>query len=259
MPWRLYAVREFAGEENMAIDEAMARALADGRGEPSLRFYRWKPWAISLGHHQSFADIDVERCAVDGIDVVRRPTGGRAIFHAEELTYCVVMPAGRRSILDAYNDISAALVEGLRIFGVETVLQKSQPKFPEAYRDPTSVSCFSSSARYEIERDGKKLVGSAQRRINGRHQEVVLQHGSILCGTAHLRLADYLRMDNAGVLARASQALRRHTADLGSITGHAIDVNRLADALRDGFERSWGIQFEAAPAAALSSLLPVSA
>jgi lipoate-protein ligase A len=259
MPWLLYAGGEFRGEQNMAADEAMARALADGRGKPSLRLYRWNPWAISLGHHQSAGDIDEERCAADGIDVVQRPTGGRAILHAEELTYCVVMPAGRRSILDAYNDISAALVEGLRIFGIETSLQKSQPKFSDEYRDPTSVSCFSSSARYEIEVDGKKLVGSAQRRISGSSQEVVLQHGSILCGPAHLRLAGYLRLKNPALRARAAESLRRHTTDLGAILGRPVDRDLLAGAVGEGFEKAWGIRFEAASAAALSSLHPVSA
>jgi lipoyl(octanoyl) transferase len=259
MPWRVYAGGEFRGEENMAIDEALARALADGRGGPALRLYRWKPWAISLGHHQSTDDIDLERCRADGIDVVRRPTGGRAILHAEELTYCVVMPAGRRSILDAYNDISRGLVEGLRLFGIETSLQKSQPKFPEEYRDPTSVSCFSSSARYEIEHEGKKLVGSAQRRISGASQEVVLQHGSVLCGPAHLRLAGYLRIGDPRLLKRASEALRMHTTDLSAVLGGPVDIDRLSSSLRRGFEHAWDIRFDAAPGAALLSLPSVSA
>jgi lipoyl(octanoyl) transferase len=259
MSWLLYEGGEFRGEENMAIDEALARSLADGTGEPSLRFYRWKPWAISLGHHQSIADIDIERCAADGIDVVRRPTGGRAILHAEELTYCVVMPAGRRSILDAYNEISLGLVEGLRLYGIETTLQKSQPKFSEEYRDPTSVSCFSSSARYEIELDGRKLVGSAQRRVSGALQEVVLQHGSILCGPAHLRLAHYLRMADPRLVKRASDALRMHTTDLSAAGGGGVDIGRLSSSLRAGFEKAWAIRFEVAPVAALPSLPSASA
>jgi lipoate-protein ligase A len=258
MQWILLTGGDSPGDVNMKVDESTARALADGVGGPALRLYGWKPWAISLGHHQNIAEIDVDRAAADGIDVVRRPTGGRAILHAEELTYCVVMPADRRSVLDAYNEISAALIEGLRLFGVETTLQKSQPRFSDQYRDPTSVSCFSSSARYEIEWRGRKIVGSAQRRFSGRMREVVLQHGSILCGPAHLRLAEYLRMGDRRTLERAAEALRRHTTDLSAVTGRSVDRDRLAMALQEGFERAWKVQFVPAPFAVQPFISPVS-
>jgi len=137
--WTYIESGEQTGAFNMALDESMARALAVGEGYPVLRLFRWRPWAISLGHNQAAGDIDAARCAADGIDVVRRPTGGRAILHAEELTYSVVMPAGRRSILQVYNEISAALVWGLSLYGVEVALQKSQPDFAKEYRSSSSV------------------------------------------------------------------------------------------------------------------------
>lgn len=234
-----------AGVFNMERDEALAEALQDpsGCGEQVLRLYGWEPPAVSLGHHQDASTIDQERLRQDGIGLVRRPTGGRAILHHEELTYCVVMLAGRRSILQVYNAISEALVRGLALYGVEVSLQKSQPDFAAAYRDQSSIPCFTSSARYEIEWNGRKLVGSAQRRYADGERDVVLQHGSILCGPAHRRLAEYLRIDNEAVRGRIEREMKEKTVDILEITGRAVDVERLKECIRRGFEEAWGVQF----------------
>lgn len=230
----------------MERDEALARRLLhkEPGSSPALRLYQWKPWAVSLGHHQDEASFDRDLLARDGIDLVRRPTGGRAILHAEELTYCVVMAAGRKSILQVYNIISEALVGGLRLFGVDVTLQKSQPQFAEMYRQPSSVPCFTSSARYEIEWQGRKLVGSAQRRYADGEQDVVLQHGSILCGPAHRRLSDYLQGMDEEVRERVRREMDEKTVDLAEITGAPVDVARLADCIRRGFAEGWGITLQ---------------
>jgi len=241
--WTYIESGEQTGAFNMALDESLARALAAGEGSPALRLFRWRPWAISLGYNQSAGDIDGARCTADGIDVVRRPTGGRAILHAQELTYSVVMEAGRRSILQVYNEISTALVRGLALYGVDVALQKSQPDFAKEYRSSSSVPCFASSARYEIEWRGRKLVGSAQRRFSGPAGDVVLQHGSILCGDAHIRLADYLAAPPDGERERLRAALRAKTADLGMITGKPVRMDDLGGSIRRGFEETWGVAF----------------
>jgi lipoate-protein ligase A len=230
----------------MSLDELLARQMVEHEGDAILRLFRWKPWAISLGYNQSPADLDTAACRRDGIDIVRRPTGGRAILHAEELTYSVVMHAGRRSILQVYNDISAALVRGLGLYGVEVSLQKSQPNFPEAYRHASSVPCFTSSARYEIEWNGRKLVGSAQRRFGEGTGDVVLQHGSILCGPAHRRLGDYLAVRDTAVIERVRRDMEEKTVDLAAITGLVVDCAHLAICIRRGFELEWGVQFRGA-------------
>lgn len=238
------------GAANMRIDEERARALqqaSPGDAHASLRLYRWNPWAISLGYHQSADDLDADLCARDGIDIVRRPTGGRAILHAEELTYCLVMEAGRRSVLQVYNDISRALVRGLQLFGIPVTLQKSQPNFAEAYRQASSIPCFTSSARYEIEWEGRKLVGSAQRRFPDGERDVVLQHGSILCGPAHRRLVDYLHIADRGVLDQIRHAMAEKTVELSEILGTSPDVENLAACIRRGFEMEWGIAFDMQP------------
>jgi lipoate-protein ligase A len=228
----------------MRLDEALALSLLAGTGHPTLRLFRWKPWAISLGYHQRREDIDAGRCAADGIDIVRRPTGGRAILHAEELTYSVVMTTEKSSVLEVYNAISRALLEGLRMFGVEAELQRVQPNLADEYRRSSSVSCFSSFARYEIEWGGRKLVGSAQRRYRSQGREVVLQHGSILCGPAHTGLCQYLALDDPGAREEIRERLEKRTVCIQDMLGGTVDLSSLSSAIRHGFEASWGVSFQ---------------
>lgn len=241
--WNFRSTGEGTGEFNMWYDEMLAQRLVEGIGVPTVRLYQWKPWAISIGHHQDISGIDLSRCKADGIDVVRRPTGGRAILHAEELTYSVLMYANSKSIPQVYNEISLALVEGLREFGVEAALMRSQPNFAQLYKSPRSVPCFSSSARYEIEWNGRKFVGSAQRRYSSNSGDVVLQHGSILCGGAHRRLAEYLVLPDQVVRDSVQQDLHERTTDLHRIYGQPVDLEKLSACIKGGFERSWHIAF----------------
>lgn len=242
-PWRFLDTGARPGAFNMEFDEMLARGLREEGGAPTLRLFRWKPWAISLGYNQGIDSLNAGACARDGIDVVRRPTGGRAILHAEELTYSIVMEAGRRSILQVYNDISRALVSGLRLFGVEVTLQKSQPNFREGYQHASSIPCFTTSARYEIEWQGRKLVGSAQRRFDDGEHDVVLQHGSILCGPAHKKLAEYLEVPEDALRKSLHDELDRKTVDLAEIRGGPVEVLELAQCIRRGFETEWNITF----------------
>jgi lipoate-protein ligase A len=241
--WQFLETGEHTGAYNMAFDEARARQLVEGVGVPTVRLFRWKPWAISLGFNQDIAQIDVERCTHDRIDVVRRPTGGRAVFHAEELTYSVAMPAGGKGVLEIYNAISKALVQGLRLFGVNATFSRSQPDLRAHYRTVSSIPCFTASARYEIEWRGKKLVGSAQRRFRNpaTGDEVVLQHGSILIGGAHRDLVHYLRLDDAARSALMRE-LSEKTIELSQIKD-SIVLEDLSLCLRRGFEEEWGVTF----------------
>jgi lipoyl(octanoyl) transferase len=241
--WNLVLSGQNSGEYNMMLDEVLARRLVAGSTTPILRLYQWKPWAISLGYNQDASQIDIPNCRLHGIDVVRRPTGGRAILHAEELTYSVVMPAHRKGVHRIYNEISGALVEGLRLVGVDVSLQKSQPNFSELYKSASSVPCFSSSARYEIEVKGRKLVGSAQRKYSSEKGDVVLQHGSILCGPAHRRLADYLNLTDLQLRMTVAEELERKTTDLSEATGLPVDVEWVAECVIEGFRKFFDISF----------------
>jgi lipoyl(octanoyl) transferase len=224
------------GTWNMAFDVERAEALDRGDAGPMLRVYTWNPWCISLGRHQDIADIDQEAVQAAGYEIVRRPTGGRAILHAEELTYSVVMPSEGRSIMEVYKEISEALTAGLRTLAPDIAIAKSQPDFQKLYKEPGSIPCFSSSARYEIEFDSRKVVGSAQRRIGS----AVLQHGSILIGGAHLALADFLAVDDE-VREQLRQDMLRHTITLNEIAGRPLDATDVAKAVIGGFVESWGI------------------
>ena len=157
------------------------------------------------------------------------------------------MEAGRRSVLQVYNDISRALVRGLHLFGIPVTLQKSQPNFAETYRQASSIPCFTSSARYEIEWGGRKLVGSAPRRFPEGERDVVLQHGSILCGPGHRRLVDYLRIADPAVLDQIRNEMAEKTVELSEILGTPPDVENLAACIQRGFEMEWGISFNIRP------------
>lgn len=223
------------GAWNMDFDVARAEAVDAGTAAPMLRFYAWQPWCISLGRHQKESEIDTDRSASDGIGLVRRPTGGRAILHAEELTYSVVMPSDGRGIMEVYRDIAAALTTGLQLLVPGIDIAKSQPDFQKLYREAGSIPCFSSSARYEIEFEGRKLVGSAQRRIGS----AVLQHGSMLIGEAHLRLADYLAVSE-DIREQLRQDMLRHTITLNEVLQRPLSVVELRDAIIQGFRDNWG-------------------
>jgi lipoate-protein ligase A len=249
MLWQFRDTGCQTGSFNMAFDESLAQSLLISDHAHVVRVYGWQPPAISLGWHQDVNEIDVEKAAAAGVDVVRRPTGGRAILHSDEVTYSVVMVATRRGVLSVYQSISEALTRGLRALGAPVALEKSQPHFPSLYRFPSSVACFASAARYEIQISGRKLVGSAQRRYarpDGR--EVVLQHGSILLGGDHLRIVDFMKHLDEEQRVHMKEDLRGKTIDLSTALGRRIRPDEVTVALRKGFEEEWGIVFSAADA-----------
>lgn len=230
------------GQFNMDFDLHRAGEVDAGRAAPMLRVYNWTPWCISLGRFQNKEEIDSTRADAAGYDIVRRPTGGRAILHADELTYCIVMPSEGRGIMEVYRYISEALTAGLRLLVPEIEIARTQPNFQKLYKEAGSIPCFSSSARYEIEFGGKKLVGSAQRRIGG----AVLQHGSILIGEAHLGLADLLDVEE-DVREQLRHDMRTHTTTLKEILGHTVHRDDVRDAIKEGFQRAWGIEISISP------------
>jgi len=244
MTWQFLDTGFRPGAQNMAVDEELAISLVSGGSVATVRVYGWTPPAISLGWNQSLDEIDLERAQEAGVDVVRRPTGGRAILHSDELTYSVTMVAERSNILEVYHRISTALVRGLEYLGVSARLEKSQPHFPSVYRETSGIACFTSSARHEIKIAGRKLVGSAQRRYarpDGR--EAVLQHGSILLGPDHRRLVDFLRLPDVRAARMLRTQLETHTTDLSAELGRRVAPHEVAATLKRGFEEAWGIAF----------------
>lgn len=237
MEWQFINTGFASGEFNMNYDVELAQRLMKNEIPQTLRVYGWKPWAISLGYNQSEGDVDVEKCREYGFDIVRRPTGGRAILHANEVTYSVVMYAEGRGITEIYSTISRALVQGLQTICPKVSYATSQPNFRQLYRQQESIPCFSSSARYEVQIDSKKLVGSAQRRFSSSGgKEVVLQHGSILIGPEHSLLAEALHMTDENIRQKIRNDFDEKTIDLSSAVRRSVSFDEVANAVKIGFE-----------------------
>lgn len=175
--WRVILDPPASGAWNMAVDEALLEGVAGGTSLPTLRFYGWNPACLSLGYFQSFDVVDVAACRARGIEIVRRPTGGRAILHHRELTYSIALPAAilghDRGILPSYHRISRALRAGFARLGVETTTAPESAAATEPEHGPI---CFDRPSAHEILLRDRKLVGSAQM----RRSDALLQHGSIL-------------------------------------------------------------------------------
>lgn len=202
--------------ENMRRDAALLAAAESGAA-PVLRLFCFSPHGITLGMGQDPArELDLERCAGDGVTWAVRPTGGRAIFHADEWTYSLASPIDDAdwggSLDEVYARTSTLLIASLRRLGVPAEWAAGAARSPAIAGGPkaTAAPCFASTARHEVEIGGRKLIGSAQRRT----RSAVLQQGSVLLGPGHLRLADYLAIpdpDRARVRDRL-EAASSHTA-----------------------------------------------
>jgi len=243
--WRLLHTERASGAFNMAVDDSLAQGIAAGSRQPVLRFFGWSPPAVSFGYAQEpHREVDVEKCRRAGIDLVRRPTGGRAVLHWEELTYSVICPQDDSglggSIEDVCRTVGQCLEEGLRLFGVEATLERVSRR-PVRPRGPeVTLPCFSSIARWEVKCRGRKLIGSAQRRAGG----AILQHGSLLIGPAHRKLLDLL----APMPERLREAWRRQLVQgsihLEACTHREVDLDELAACLAAGFSRRLSVAME---------------
>jgi len=160
------------GWQNMAIDQTLLE-LSAGQGLAFLRLYRWEPFCLSFGRHEpAIRRYGRDRVEALGIDVVRRPTGGRAVWHARELTYAVTMPDRFGSLPEAYRTIHEMLRDALATLGADAVLADAPGRLP----GPADGACFAAPVGGEVIVTGRKVVGSAQ----VRHAGALLQHGALL-------------------------------------------------------------------------------
>jgi len=219
--------------ENMRRD-GLLLAAGERSAEPVLRLFAFDPHGITLGMNQiPERELDLARCEGDGIRWAVRPTGGRAIFHAEEWTYSLAAPLTHPdwggSQARAYERVSELLVASVRRLGLPAALASvSRRRGSDAPRVPRGIAapCFASSARHEVVLEGRKLVGSAQRRT----ARGLLQQGSLLLGEGHLRLADYLRAPE-GRRREWRRKLAVATRHAGRWWGPAAPLGLWADAL----------------------------
>jgi len=232
--WRLLLSTPADGATNMAMDEATLHAVAAGRASPTLRFYAWEPPCLSLGRAQKASDVNLNGLETAGFDLVRRPTGGKAILHIDELTYSVVAPeteprvAG--GILESYRRLSAGLISGLEKLGMTGIVADQRAK----NRRLEGPVCFEVPSDYEITIKGKKLVGSAQMRAQG----AVLQHGALPLHGDIARICPLL--DARPNLAR----VRARATTVEAALGKRITWDEAATALAEGFAQALNLRLE---------------
>jgi len=238
--WRIILHAEADGATNMAIDEAIVASVLEGTSPPTLRFYAWSPPCLSLGRSQPFADVDLAACRAAGVDVVRRPSGGRAILHTDELTYSVALldtdPLAAGGILESYRRLSEGLLVGLRLLGVQAVQAVSARK-PTG--DPSAV-CFETPSDYEITVRGRKLIGSAQWRARGG----LLQHGTLPLHGDITRIISYLALPGMEREAQR-QILHFRATTLEASLGRTVLLAQAASALADGFSQALDLKLVA--------------
>lgn len=225
------------GAYNMAVDEELLARAQAGEAMPVLRFYGWNPPAVSLGRFQHIESaVNADACRRHGFDIVRRITGGRAVLHHQELTYSITARANNplfpSTVLGTYKVIAAGLLAGLQNLGIPaemvsrvgrhaTLVEKKE-------KDP---ACFSSPSWYEIMVNGRKIIGSAQRRMRG----AFLQHGSILI--------DYDPALEAKVIPRGvnSDVVTCIKRELG----RDVSLDVVKQAFKKGFSEALEIDFKA--------------
>lgn len=158
MNWRLIEQQPYSAAMNMAIDHAIYESVANGRENPAIRLYKWKNNSISIGAYQNPKEINLEFCKKNSIEVVRRITGGRAVFHDKaDFTYSVIAPIRifRYSIKNAYNEICLCIMNALKDLGIKSSLENKN----------------------DITVDGKKISGNAAKTMD---KGVYLQHGTLV-------------------------------------------------------------------------------
>ncbi len=240
-PWRLIHHPASPGDWNMAVDEALLEGIIAGQSAPSLRLYAWQPACLSLGQAQPAADVDRERLRERGWDLVRRPTGGRAILHIDELTYAVIAPVGeprvQGTLLESYLKLSMALRGALAYLGLD-VSAREDAKASQSIRNQNPV-CFEEPSNYEILFKGRKIVGSAQ----ARRGNAFLQHGALPLSGDLARITQALAFpDELAQQAAAGKLLARATT-LETALGRVVAWEEAALAFRQGFSRALGIEF----------------
>ena len=225
---------------NMAADLYCLESCCE-QNTVFIRFYEWRPACITIGYMQKAAELlELSRLVKDEVAWIRRPTGGRAVLHDEDITYSCIFPvslaAMGKNVMETYSIISRCLMAGLGNLGIECDSHDSFDDLRETKRD-IKLPCFLAPNRKEIMVKGKKLVGSAQKRSS----QSVLQHGAIPFTDAYRRLPEYLQLSEEqrrvqkDLLASKSTCLKE--------IDPALTITKVRGALIKGFAAS--LPFEA--------------
>jgi len=221
------------GAENMARDELLFERAQRGAGSPVLRLYSFDPPAVTIGYHQDAERVlDLDALRADGIDWVRRITGGRALLHEGELTYCVASPLGTAFFGARLGETHLAISEALRAalcsIGIDANISRGRG---HASGNGITPPCLCSVSRYELAVRGRKIAGSAQRKTAA----AFLQHGSILLTPDSARIARYAR--------GAWNSIADRITSVSEELGGAVDADALRAALAEAFSDMFNIEW----------------
>ena len=229
---RLLRMGASAGPTNMGVDEALATLCRDGA---TLRFYAWETPTLSIGYSQRINDIDSAACRKSTVHLVRRPTGGRAVLHQQDLTYSLILPLRppwtKISIIESYRQINVSILRGLETLGLKVRLGRR----PRQVNGALSPFCFTAISHYEVLVGRKKVIGSAQRRF----PTALLQQGSILLDFDPAGILDLLRPAERAAAAGAFETVGSLREALGWLPNR-LEVET---AVRNGFAEEMGIEF----------------
>lgn len=216
-------------------------SVTAGEAPPTLRLYAWDPPCLSIGYAQPIADVDMKMLDQFGWDLVRRPTGGRAILHTDELTYAIIASSTDQyvggGVLESYQRISQGLVAALTLLGLSVEVQPAL-SVPEDQR--SNPVCFQVPSAYEITVNGRKLIGSAQVRRRG----TVLQHGSLPLSGDITRICEVLHFDDEISRSQAVEFLHNRAATVEELLGSSITWQQVADAMVQGFREALNLDLE---------------
>jgi len=219
--WRLLITENNSAYKNMAMDRAVLVSISKGKAPPTVRFFTWKPPAISIGYFQSLKEeVDLAACKDLGVDYVRRITGGGAVFHDKELTYSIVIPESHykipKNIMKSYGIICRAIIKGLKQIEIDS--------------------------RYvpinDIIADGKKISGNAQT----RKAKTVLQHGTILMDVDVEEMFSLLIVPNEKIRDKLISDVKQRVTSIKHILGKDTSFKLVAEAMRNGFEEEFNIE-----------------
>jgi lipoate-protein ligase A len=227
----------------MAVDEAILESVYKGHALPTLRLYAWDPACLSLGHAQPFSEVNTQTLSENGWGVVRRPTGGRAILHVDELTYAVIAPESEPrvagGVLSGYLRLSRALLKALKILGLKP---EAEEKYPNEEAKKTNPVCFEVPSNYEITVNGKKLIGSAQ----ARRKEGVLQHGALPLYGDLTRIIAALEFKDKQDRSKAKDRLLAHATTVELELGRMVSWQQASDAFKQAFEMELNLELVSA-------------
>jgi len=238
--WRLIEDGPGDAAWNMAVDEAIAESCRRELSPPTIRFYGWTQAALTIGYFQKAErDLDQAVCRKEGIPIIRRITGGRAVLHGNDLTYSIASGTHAVELPDtirgSFLAISRGFIEGLRRLGVEADAVRAPAK--ETGRSPL---CFMSASWYEITCRGRKIIGSAQR----RWKDGMLQQGSLLLGFNPEDHEKYFRSPDDNGRKHTVQNSRNRIFGLHDLVPERMTSQKIAKQIAAGFETSLGIRLE---------------